>query len=66
MFFDINDLIIGSRKIAHDSEWIVVRSLGKGFYLAAEADSQFPADIKLICVEDEHNKHKEQPTQPAE
>ena len=66
MFFDINDLIIGSRKIAHGSEWIVVKSLGKGFYLAAAADSPFPAVIKLICVEGEHDKHKGQPIQPAE
>jgi hypothetical protein len=56
---DMKDMMFGQQKEAHGKTWVVVRYIRDGFYLAADSEAEFPAEIKLIKVEDEYKKAME-------
>lgn len=51
------DMARGTTKEAHGKEWFILKTLGAGWYLAAEASDTFPADVKVILMQDEHDKY---------
>ena len=56
--FDI-DFSFGLTKQAHGKNWVVLKYLGKDYYLASELTNELPAEVKVIYAPDKREQAAE-------